>query len=83
MSNNDKLFYKERPYIYAGLAVVALFFARNSNLALICGVILMICSYLVFEMRKQFREKQAILKRKQAEMAKRSEVNGRVVVDNK
>ena len=80
MGIKDKLFYKQRPYIYAALAFIALFFARNSKLALICGVVLLICSYLVFEMRKKYQEKQAMIKRREAEMAKRP---GIVVIDDK
>lgn len=80
MGTNDKLFYKQRPYIYAGLAFIALFFARNSKLALICGVVLLICSYLVFEMRKKYQEKLAMIKRREAETAKRP---GIVVIDDK
>lgn len=82
MGMNDKLFYKQRPYIYAALAVLALFFARKSRLALISGVILLICSYAVFEMRKKYQEKQALMKRKEKEMAKKTGIVDKIVIDD-
>lgn len=83
MALKDKLFYKQRPYIYAALAMIALFFARKSKLALICGVILLICSYAVFEMRKRYQEKQAAMKRKEEEMAKNSGIGKKIVIDDR
>lgn len=83
MAIKDKLFYKQRPYIYGALAIVALFFARKSKLALVSGVILLICSYLVFEMRRRYQEKQAVMKRKELEMAKKSGLNQKIVIDDK
>lgn len=64
MAAKDKLFYKQRPYIYAFLGIVAFAFARRSKLAFLCGVVLLICSYAVFEMRRVYQEKQALLKSK-------------------
>lgn len=81
MGFKDKLFYKQRPYIYAALAIVALFFARKSKLALVCGVILLVCSYAVFEMRKKYQEKQALMKLKEAEMTKKTGIVEKIIID--
>lgn len=81
MGSNDRLFYKQRPYIYAGLAILALFFARKSKLALASAVVLLICSYLVFEMRKKYQEKQALMKRNEAELAKKTGIVEKIVID--
>lgn len=62
MGYKEKLFYKQRPYIYAFLGIGAFAFAQKSKLAFFSGVILLICSYAVFEMRKKYQERQAQIK---------------------
>lgn len=74
MTIKEKLFYKQRPYIYALLGIFAFAFAKKSKLALISGVILLVCSYIVFEMRRRYQEKQIILKSKEKTLAKSSEI---------
>jgi hypothetical protein len=55
---DNKLFYEQRPYIYAGIAVVAFVFAKGSKLGLISGWILLGCAVLTLFMRFTNRKRQ-------------------------
>lgn len=65
MGYKDKLFYKQRPYIYAFLGVIGFAFAKKSKLAFFSGLTLIVCSFIIFEMRRKYQEKQALLKKDQ------------------
>ena len=60
--DRNKLFYKQRPYIYGFLGVIAFAYAKQSKLAFISGVVLLLCSFVVFEMRRRYRENQDKIK---------------------
>ena len=64
MSDKNKLFYNERPYIYAFLGIVGFAFAKQSKLALVCGLVLLACSFIVFKLRKRYQIRQAELLKK-------------------
>ncbi len=82
MGFKEKIFYKQRPYIYGFLGILAFAFARKSKLALLCGVVLLVCSYLVFEMRKKYQARQALIKAKEKNLA---ESNGiaKITIDER
>lgn len=69
--DRNKMFYNQRPYIYAVLGIIGLLFSKQSKLAGICGLILLACAYIVYEMRKsnqkiqdEFDEKHSALTEK-------------------
>ena len=82
MAFKDKIFYKQRPYIYAFLGILTFSFAKKSKLALVCGVILLFCSHLVFRMRKKYQERLALIKAKEKSLADAYGVS-KIVIDDK
>ena len=63
MSGN-KFLYKQRAYIYAALAVIAFAFAKQSKIAFFSGMVLLVCSYVVFELRSNYQKRQQELAKK-------------------
>ncbi len=55
---NNKIFYQERPYIYALAGLAVLYFFRQYKVASVSGWILIGCSILVFYMRYSYRMQQ-------------------------
>ena len=55
---NNRLFYEQRPYIYAAIAIVAFVFARDSKIGVISGWILLGCSVLTLALRFANRKRQ-------------------------
>ena len=55
---NKKLFYEQRPYIYAAIAFASFVFARGSKIGMISGWILLGCSVLTLTLRFTNRKRQ-------------------------
>jgi hypothetical protein len=78
-TNHDKFLYKQRPYIYALIGIGALAFAKDSKLYFVSGLILIICAYLIFMMRKRFQERVKGLKIKNIQKAQAEERNKNII----
>lgn len=63
-TSENKFFYEERPYIYAVVGLIALFFSKHSKLALISGLVLVLCAALILFLRKMHRSRMGKLKKK-------------------
>lgn len=79
---NNKLFYKQRPYIYAFIGIVAFAFASDSKLAFFSGLVLLSCSYFVFEMRKKYQENLLKNKNKNISSDRKVDKKDYIVIDD-
>lgn len=58
MANQDRFLYKYRPTIYVVVALIAFYFAKNSKIAIISGLVLLFCGLIIYIMRKSYQENQ-------------------------
>lgn len=67
--NKNKIFYKQRPYIYVFIAAFSIIFAiaTKSKLAFLSGLILITCTYVVLELRSAYQKKQSSILQKSAQ----------------
>jgi pyrimidine operon attenuation protein/uracil phosphoribosyltransferase len=66
------MFYKQRPYIYAGIGAFGLYFGRqfNSKLAVLSGLVLVACGLIIFFMRKDHQAEKEKLSVKHTQLSK-------------
>ena len=67
------MFYEQRPVIYAVAGVIGLLYARQSKLALVSGLVLLVCAGLVYYARKANRERNDIAQAGHDELSKHLE----------
>ena len=65
---DNKLFYEQRPYIYAAIAAISFIFAKNSKIGMISGFILLGCSALTLLLRFVNRKRQEEMLRKHGKL---------------
>lgn len=77
-SGKDRIFYKQRPYIYMAIAVIGFFLSQRSKLAFVCGLVLVICGFIILELRNRYQEKQhqLELQRRAMELKRKKEETG-------
>lgn len=50
------MFYQQRPYIYAFLGFFSLILAKGSRIAIISGIVLLLCAAYVYYMRSAHQD---------------------------
>lgn len=64
VNKKDRMFYKQRPYLYVALAILGMYFSNRSKIAMISAIVLLVCGVVIFTMRNAYRERQVYLKQK-------------------
>ena len=64
MKKNDRLFYKQRPYLYVALAILGMYFSNKSKMAMLSAIVLLVCGVIIFAMREAYRERQMMARQK-------------------
>ncbi len=71
----NKFFYEERPYAYAVIGGIALLFSKNSQLAMISGIILVSCAVFILFLRKLHRSRLSEVNKKHQQFSEQKKKN--------